>query len=150
MEINLLFPVLNEHKRLENGIEKTVRYMQMYVQKDPSVRYLCTILDNGSTDDTPQIGAALAARHPGTVEYVRIEEKGVGIAFRTGDRVMQNRNNYQISWFSEIRGSSLRKSGTEPVLRVMSEAGSIEECEKQVDSIIAAMEKSGHLVEVKK
>ncbi len=84
MEINLLFPVLNEHKRLENGIEKTVRYMQMYVQKDPSVRYLCTILDNGSTDDTPQIGAALAARHPGTVEYVRIEEKGVGIAFRTG------------------------------------------------------------------
>ena len=44
----------------------------------------------------------------------------------------------------------LRKSGTEPVLRVMSEAGTIEECEKQVDSIIAAMEKSGHLVEVKK
>ena len=44
----------------------------------------------------------------------------------------------------------LRKSGTEPVLRVMSEAGSIEECEKQVDAIIAAMEKSGHLVEVKK
>ena len=80
MEINLLFPVLNEHKRLENGIEKTVRYMQMYVQKDPSVRYLCTILDNGSTDDTPQIGAALAARHPGTVKYVRIEEKGVRIA----------------------------------------------------------------------
>ena len=84
MEINLLFPVLNEHKRLENGIEKTVRYMQAYVQKDPSVRYFCTILDNGSTDDTPQIGAALAARYPGTVEYVRIEAKGVGIAFRTG------------------------------------------------------------------
>jgi len=44
----------------------------------------------------------------------------------------------------------LRKSGTEPVLRVMSEAGSYEECEKQVDAIIASMEKSGHLVEVKK
>ncbi len=44
----------------------------------------------------------------------------------------------------------LRKSGTEPVLRVMSEAGSLEECEKQVDAIIASMEKSGHLVEVKK
>ena len=43
----------------------------------------------------------------------------------------------------------LRKSGTEPVLRVMSEAGTIEECEKQVDAIIASMEKSGHLVEVK-
>ncbi|MBQ6752296.1 MAG: phosphoglucosamine mutase [Clostridia bacterium] len=44
----------------------------------------------------------------------------------------------------------LRKSGTEPVLRVMAEAGSDAECEENVDYIIAAMEKSGHLVEVKK
>ena len=44
----------------------------------------------------------------------------------------------------------LRKSGTEPVLRVMAEADSYAECEKQVDAIIAAMEKSGHLIEVKK
>ena len=44
----------------------------------------------------------------------------------------------------------LRKSGTEPVLRVMSEAGSLAECEKQVDAIIAAMEASGHLIEVRK
>ena len=44
----------------------------------------------------------------------------------------------------------LRKSGTEPVLRVMAEAGTFEECEKQVDSMIAAMERSGHLIEVKK
>lgn len=44
----------------------------------------------------------------------------------------------------------LRKSGTEPVLRVMAEAGTNEECEKQVDAIIAAMAASGHLIEVKK
>ena len=44
----------------------------------------------------------------------------------------------------------LRKSGTEPVLRVMSEAGSLDECEKQVDAIIAAMDASGHLIEVRK
>ena len=44
----------------------------------------------------------------------------------------------------------LRASGTEPVLRVMSEAGTDAECEKQVDAIIAAMERSGHLIEVKK
>jgi len=44
----------------------------------------------------------------------------------------------------------LRKSGTEPVLRVMAEAGSDAECEENVDYIIAAMEKSGHLIEVKK
>ena len=44
----------------------------------------------------------------------------------------------------------LRKSGTEPVLRVMSEAGTLEECEKHVDFIINAMKDSGHLIEVKK
>lgn len=44
----------------------------------------------------------------------------------------------------------LRKSGTEPVLRVMAEAGSTEICEKNVDAIIDAMKASGHLIEVKK
>ena len=44
----------------------------------------------------------------------------------------------------------LRKSGTEPVLRVMAEAGSTEDCEKYVDAIIAAMKDSNHLIEVKK
>ncbi len=44
----------------------------------------------------------------------------------------------------------LRKSGTEPVLRVMAEASSTEECEKNVDAIIRAIEESGHLIEVRK
>ena len=44
----------------------------------------------------------------------------------------------------------LRKSGTEPVLRVMAEAGTPEVCEREVDYIIAAIEGSGHLIEVKK
>jgi len=44
----------------------------------------------------------------------------------------------------------LRKSGTEPVLRVMAEAGTHEDCEAAVDSMIAAMEASGHLIEVKR
>ena len=43
----------------------------------------------------------------------------------------------------------LRKSGTEPVLRVMAEAATTEECEYNVDSIIRAMKESNHLIEVK-
>ncbi|MCQ2495188.1 MAG: phosphoglucosamine mutase [Lachnospiraceae bacterium] len=43
----------------------------------------------------------------------------------------------------------LRQSGTEPVVRVMSEAGSIEECEKHVDNIIEAIRTSGHLLKVR-
>ena len=44
----------------------------------------------------------------------------------------------------------LRASGTEPVLRVMSEAGSNEIAEKYVDMIIASMAMSGHLINIRK
>ena len=43
----------------------------------------------------------------------------------------------------------LRKSGTEPVLRVMAEATTVEDCEKEVDSMIEAMRKSNHLKKVR-
>ncbi len=42
----------------------------------------------------------------------------------------------------------LRKSGTEPLLRVMVEAPTHKECEQNVDAIIEAMGVSGHLAEV--
>ncbi len=44
----------------------------------------------------------------------------------------------------------LRKSGTEPVLRVMAEASTPALCEQCVDRIINAMDKQGLLVEVRK
>ena len=43
----------------------------------------------------------------------------------------------------------LRKSGTEPLLRVMVEAGTQELCEQKVDEIIAAMQSAGKLIKVK-
>lgn len=43
----------------------------------------------------------------------------------------------------------LRASGTEPVLRVMAEAGSDDECARNVDAIISAMRDSGHLISIK-
>ena len=42
-----------------------------------------TILDNGSEDETPEIGKALAEKYP-EVSYVRVGERGVGVAFRKG------------------------------------------------------------------
>ena len=38
----------------------------------------------------------------------------------------------------------LRQSGTEPVVRVMVEAPSMETCEAYVDQVIEVMEKQGH------
>ena len=43
----------------------------------------------------------------------------------------------------------LRKSGTEPVLRVMAEAATHETCEKEVDAIIRAMDEAGQLIRIK-
>ncbi|MBQ9590298.1 MAG: glycosyltransferase [Butyrivibrio sp.] len=79
MNINILFPVLNEHLRLEKGIDKCVLYMRENIK----IPYKLTIVDNGSDDDTPEIAAMLQKKYD-EVEYVRIEERGVGIAFKTG------------------------------------------------------------------
>ena len=41
----------------------------------------------------------------------------------------------------------VRESGTEPVIRVMVEAGTEETCEKYVDSVISVIRKNGHITE---
>lgn len=78
-KLNILFPVLNEHLRLEKGITRCVEYMRQNIQ----VPYELTIVDNGSDDDTPDIARRLEAAYE-EVKYIRIDERGVGIAFKTG------------------------------------------------------------------
>lgn len=85
LSINLLFPVLNERLRLRNGIEKTMEYLK----KNVTIPYSLTILDNGSEDETPQIGMELAEKYP-EVTYVRVGERGVGVAFRKGIELNQS------------------------------------------------------------
>lgn len=79
MKIDILFPVLNEHLRLEKGITCCMDYMQ----KNISDEYQLVIIDNGSTDDTPEIASRLIKKYE-QVKYIRINQKGVGIAFKTG------------------------------------------------------------------
>ena len=83
--INLLFPVLNERLRLRDGIEKTISYLK----KNVKIPYTLTILDNGSDDETPDIGKELEAKYQ-EVTYVRLNERGVGIAFREGIRLNES------------------------------------------------------------
>lgn len=79
LSINILFPVLNERLRLKSGIDRTMEYLR----KNVSIPYRLTILDNGSEDETPEIGKKLEEDYE-EVSYVRVGERGVGVAFRKG------------------------------------------------------------------
>lgn len=77
--INILLPVYNEELRIENGVRGTVKYLAGIGYQD----YEITILDNASIDRTPELGKALANEY-NEVHYLRLEEKGVGVALRKG------------------------------------------------------------------
>ena len=93
LSINLLFPVLNERLRLERGIENCMAYLK----KNITMPYQLTILDNGSEDETPEIGKRLEEKYP-EVTYVRVGERGVGVAFRKGIEL----NNCDIVGYMDI------------------------------------------------
>jgi len=80
LTVDIAIPVLNEEKDLIGNIEKVLIFLRA-----PSLgafRVQLVIADNGSTDQTPAIGKALALRHPERVRYVRLEQKGVGRALK--------------------------------------------------------------------
>lgn len=79
MRLTIIFPVLNEKIRLERGVTKTVEYLQSIAFSD----YEIIIVDNGSEDETPQIGQMLCEKYP-NVRFERINVRGVGAAFRKG------------------------------------------------------------------
>lgn len=91
MTVDILFPVLNEHLRLERGIRRTVEYLQENREVlEGESSFTLTIVDNGSDDDTPEIAKRLVDEFASLegnyikVRYFRLEQRGVGIAFRKG------------------------------------------------------------------
>ncbi|MBK5243415.1 MAG: glycosyltransferase [Eubacteriaceae bacterium] len=79
MKVNILFPVLNEERRLEKGILKTL----IYLKRNKLFDYQLTIIDNGSTDETEEISHRLCEKYS-RVHYLKTKERGVGVALRTG------------------------------------------------------------------
>ena len=84
--------------------------------------------------------------YPQVLKNVRVQDKERAL----NDFAVQN----VVREVSERLGDQgrilLRKSGTEPVLRVMVEAPTREICEENVDAVIAVMNERGLVVEVKK
>lgn len=83
MKVNIVFPVLNEERRIEKGIRRTERFLQRHREIDAVV----TIADNGSTDRTLEITRRLAAEYS-NIRYISLRERGFGLAFR--EAVKQN------------------------------------------------------------
>ncbi|MEE0706655.1 MAG: glycosyltransferase [Adlercreutzia sp.] len=77
--LNIILPVYNEEGRLRKGVETTVNYLERSHQGE----YELTIVDNASSDETSRIAESLCEDYP-QVQYFRINEKGVGAAFRKG------------------------------------------------------------------
>ena len=84
--------------------------------------------------------------YPQVLKNVRVQDKERALK----DFAVQN----AVREVSERLGDQgrilLRKSGTEPVLRVMVEAPTREMCEENVDAVIAVMNERGLVIEVKK
>lgn len=91
MELTIIFPVLNEKKRLESGVTRTVEYLRKIDFSD----YEIIIVDNGSTDETPQIAKRLCQKY-GTVKFAKNQRKRRGLRFqkRRGSKPWRDRGLY--------------------------------------------------------
>ena len=78
--------------------------------------------------------------YPQVLKNVRVRDKKEA----QSDEDVQS----QIRKVEALLGSSgrilVRESGTEPVVRVMVEAETMEECQKYVDSVVSVIEKKGY------
>ena len=81
MKINIVFPVLDEEKRLEKGIAATEAFVEAYLERHKNIEIIITIVDNGSTDNTLSIIHALAEKYS-NIQFISLKEKGFGLAFR--------------------------------------------------------------------
>lgn len=83
MKINIVFPVLNEERRLEKGIRRTEKFLRCHEEIDAVI----TIADNGSTDTTPDIIKKLSEEFS-NIRSITLSQRGFGLAFR--EAVLQN------------------------------------------------------------
>ena len=83
MKVNIVFPVYNEEIRIKHGIEALLQYLEIHKE----IRYIITIVDNGSTDNTENIAREYDDNNNSIYYIKNRKKKGVGIAFKTAVKV---------------------------------------------------------------
>jgi dolichyl-phosphate beta-glucosyltransferase len=84
--LSVIVPVHNEATRLENCLEQLLPVAREYL-------YEIILVENGSTDDTPARCDLASRVYPG-VRYIRLHDRGKGLAVRAGMLAATGRYRY--------------------------------------------------------
>ncbi|GAA3112675.1 glycosyltransferase [Streptosporangium carneum] len=77
--VEIVVPVHNEERALSGCVE----VLRDYLKRCFPFEWIITVVDNASTDRTPEIAAELTRRHRSEIRLLRLERKGRGLALRT-------------------------------------------------------------------
>ena len=118
--------IFSKHATTGDGILTSLKVMEVMLEKKESLGKLAS-----EVDIFPQV-----------LKNVRVHDKQLA---QDDTRVQE-----EVAKVTEALGSDgrilLRQSGTEPVVRVMVEAASLELCEKYVEQVIGVMRSQGHVI----
>lgn len=80
MTFDITIPVLNEEATLHEQVHQLHQFISQHFPDQQ--QWKIVIADNGSTDQTPEIGQALETKLNG-VQFLRVPDRGVGLALKT-------------------------------------------------------------------
>ena len=116
--------IFSKHATTGDGILTSLKVMEVILEKKQTLEKLASEVEI----------------YPQVLKNVRVKDKKAA----QEDEAVQA----EVAKVAESLGDDgrilLRQSGTEPVVRVMVEAPSMETCEAYVDQVIEVMEKQGH------
>ena len=120
--------IFRKYATTGDGLITAIKVMQAMLEKKTALSEL----------------AAPVAVYPQVLKNVTVTDKDGALS----DVIVQSAVAAVTEELGDMGRVLLRKSGTEPVLRVMAEAPTSERCEACVDKVIAAMRETGYLVGV--
>ncbi len=118
--------ILSKYATTGDGMVTAIKLMQVMLSSKVPISELCKEV----------------RIYPQVLKNIRVTDKNAVLADETVLAAYKKTN-------KELGSNGrtlLRKSGTEPLVRVMAEAATKEECEKYVDSLVAVIEECGYVL----